>query len=378
MTAAERERQDRASANGSHPAVLPPGWTADEALAMLEKYEGPATLLTAAAEPLRPFLEYMLWVRKRKTILEERVRALYDSGEPLPPELAEYRELHEAHHRAKVGEKKAELAIAQQARRELAAEGWQEPPGTASLAAELARPRETVQHRIPDLAGWNHNVLLAGPRKVGKTQLEVNLAAGLSLSRHGAPGVFLGQAGCLMAGNVACVNAEMDADDWRDCFRALPPGSCDPARIRPLHCRGIPLPVITSEAARDWFTGWLRKEEIEVLIIDTWGAFCAKNGVRNFNDDAEARVITDALDEIKRNTWVASIIVLIHMPHQNGDRHLERFKGAGAVGDWADVLGLTSRTATAPGICRPAAGPGSTRRSGRCPMTTPPGCCAGA
>jgi hypothetical protein len=84
---------------------------------------------------------------------------------------------------------------------------------------------------------------------------------------------------------------------------------------------------------------WLAERSVEVLFIDTWGALCAKNGVRNLNDDAEVRVVLDGLDEIKKAAGVASLFVLIHTPHQvPGAKHLERFKGAGSVGDWADAL----------------------------------------
>ena len=261
--------------------------------------------------------------------------------------LEPYRDQLDAEYRAAVDERVHKLAVDRDARRLLEAQRWRPPATTANLAAELARPRETHRYRVASLAGWNHNILLSGPRKVGKSQLMVNLAAALSLSSYSqqgdgqglwTPGAFLGWSECFAGGNVAYLNAEMDADDWRDAFRALPAGAYDPARIFPLHCRGVPLPVITSRAAREWFTAWLREREIEVLIIDTWGAFAAKNGIRNLNDDAEARKITDGLDEIKTQTWVASLFVLIHMPHQTGEKHLERHKGAGAVGDWADAL----------------------------------------
>ena len=60
--------------------------------------------------------------------------------------------------------------------------------------------------------------------------------------------------------------------------------------------------------------------------------------MQNAHDDAQARTVTDALDALKRDTWVKTLFILIHTPHQTGERHLERFKGAGAVGDWADAL----------------------------------------
>ena len=227
-----------------------------------------------------------------------------------------------------------------------AADGWTPPETAQNLAAELAIPRATAQYRIEGLAGWNHNILLSGGRKTGKSQLAVNLDAALSAASASSaatgtwqPGYFLGSTQCWLGGSVAYVNAEMDADDWRDVYRRLPPGSYDPARIHALHVRGRPFPVITNPAAREWFTAWLREHGVEHLTIDTWGALCQKNGVRNLNDDAEARRVTDGLDEIKAEAGVRSLAVLIHTPHQApGMRHLERFKGAGAVGDWADVL----------------------------------------
>lgn len=244
--------------------------------------------------------------------------------------------------------------------RELDRQRWQ-APATAALADELKLPRESFRHRISGLAGWNHNVLFAGERKAGKTQLLCNLSAALSMSSMAAdwpalwamanmtsvpaspgviwtPGRFLGASECFMGGNVAYLNAEMDRDDWLDVFRALPRGSYDASRIRPLHCRGVPMPVITSDAARSWFTGWLNRNDIEVLIIDTWGAFLAANGVRKPSDDGEVRPVLEGIDQIKAATGVCSVIIPVHMPHQTGERHLERFKGAGAVGDWADTL----------------------------------------
>jgi AAA domain len=243
----------------------------------------------------------------------------------------------------------AALEDDQWARREMAAQGWQPPDATARLDAELKLPRFGEPQRVNGLAGIAHNVLVAGPRKTGKTQLLVNLSGSLSMSgwlqreappapQQWVPGYFLGLSACWLNGNVAYVNLEMDADDWRDVFRALPPGSFNGERIFPLHRRGLPLPVITSAAAREWFVAWLRERQIEVLIIDTWAQFCARSGVLRLNDDGEVLPVLTGLDGIKEAAGVSSVYISIHMPHQTGERHLERFKGAGAVGDWADVL----------------------------------------
>jgi hypothetical protein len=295
--------------------------------------------------------EELAWLRGEVELLRNRQGAAlaWRPGTPVPEGMNVNMTDVEADYQLGVAEQARREQQRRDARRALDAEGWQPPERTASLADELALPRQTWAHRIDRLAGWGHNVLVAGPRKAGKSQLMINLCAALSCSRWGAdpangqpvlvPGTFLGPwTSCWLGGNVAYVNAEMDAEDWRDCFRALPPGTCDPWRIFPLHRRGEPFPVIASEAARAWFVSWLRERSVEVLVIDTWGALAAKNGVRNLNDDAEARGLLDGLDAIKREAGVASLFIPIHTPHQTGERHLERFKGAGATGDWADTL----------------------------------------
>ena len=249
-----------------------------------------------------------------------------------------------------------------EARRRNAAQAWHPPAVTEALAAELTRPRQTYCYRIGSLAGWNHNVLVFGPRKTGKSQLMISLSAALSLSSAaGQPGAWLWKAGwflgfteCYLGGNVAYLNAEMDADDWRDEFRRVPAGTYDPARIFPLHKRGEPFPVITSEAAREWFAAWLRQYQIEVLIIDTWGQFCSANGVRNLNDDAEVQAVLSGIDEIKRASYVQSAVVLIHTRTRcparstwSGSRARER----PATGPTR--CGPTWPARRVPGTCRP-------------------------
>jgi hypothetical protein len=74
-----------------------------------------------------------------------------------------------------------------------------------------------------------------------------------------------------------------------------------------------------------------------VAVLDPWNQLCAKNGVRRLNDDGEVLEVLMGLDEIKKQAGVSSIYIPVHMPHQTGESHLERFKGAGALGDWADT-----------------------------------------
>jgi hypothetical protein len=271
-------------------------------------------------------------------------------GEPMPRDTGQQlAEAVEEDWERAVAEQARSMALRSAAQRELDAQAWRPPDATASLQSELKLPRSGEPYRINGLAGMNHNVLVAGPRKTGKTQLLANLAASLSSSdwaqtapppapQQLMPAQFLGLTSCWLNRNVAFVNLEMDPGDWRDVFRTMPAESYSAGRIFPLHRRGLPLPVITSAAARDWFVAWLREHQIEVLIIDTWGQFCARNGVRRLNDDGEVLPVLTGLDDIKKAAGVASVYISIHMPHQTGEYHLERFKGAGAVGDWADAL----------------------------------------
>jgi AAA domain len=304
--------------------------------------EGVITVLAPSPAPGRDRGQPLKVPQPRPEVMRDAMRRWWRPGDPVPEGLnpADV----EADYEMDVLWQARKLAQARDARRELDAQGWQPPDVTAPLSDELALPRMTYAHRIDGLAGWNHNVLIAGERKVGKSTLLFNLSAGLSRGSCApdmtwTPGTFLGPwTTCWLGGNVGYWNAEMDKDDFLDEFRKLPAGALEAARIRALHFRGLAVPVITSPAARAWFVSWLRENEIEVLIIDTWGAFCAANGVRNLSDDAEVRVITSGLDAIKRETWVRSLFIPIHTPHQTGERHLERFKGAGAVGDWADTL----------------------------------------
>jgi AAA domain len=242
-----------------------------------------------------------------------------------------------AHFDAEVNRRMVARLAEREVQQRLDSQGWAPPAYDASLDKELAVPRATATYRVAGLAGWNHNVLVPGPRKTGKTTMLANLGAAMSLSRPGQPGKFLGCCDAPLSGNVAYWNFEMDADDLRDEFRPMG-GRLDASRIHTLHLRGVPFPVVGNQAAREWACGWLLGQRAEVLFIDTWGALCAANGVRNTNDDAEARAVTSAIDAIKRKTWVTTVFVLIHMPHQTGERHTERFKGAGAVGDWADAI----------------------------------------
>lgn len=91
-----------------------------------------------------------------------------------------------------------------EARRRNAATGWYEPQQEAgSLADELDLPRSTPRYRIAGLAGFGHNVLVAGERKVGKSALMVNLAAAASTARPDQPGRFLGSTEVVLGGNIA-------------------------------------------------------------------------------------------------------------------------------------------------------------------------------
>jgi hypothetical protein len=109
--------------------------------------------------------------------LRRAVRKWWHPRHPVPegtsPQLAaQYKEDWELD----VAEQARTMVLRSAAQRELDAQGWQTPADTADLAAELKLPRSGEPHRVSHLAGIAHNVLVAGPRKTGKTQLLDNLA----------------------------------------------------------------------------------------------------------------------------------------------------------------------------------------------------------
>jgi hypothetical protein len=127
------------------------------------------------------------------------------------------------------------------AKRQLATEGWRNPPTeiSSSLLDDLARPREVAPYRVQSLLGINHNASLTAQYKTGKTNLLCDLAGCLA---DGRP--FLGQLAVKGPhGRIGFWNDEMDRDDFLDYFRPI--GVIDQAKIVTAHLRGYRVPILT-------------------------------------------------------------------------------------------------------------------------------------
>jgi hypothetical protein len=221
-----------------------------------------------------------------------------------------------------------------ESRRRLDAESFK--PGTAmeypgTLADSLARPRPAQRSLIEGLWSATGNLSIEALFKTGKTVLLCSAAGSLA---DGRP--FLGFAPVHPpAGPVALWNCEMDPDEFDD---YLTPHVANHSRIAVAHLRGHPMPVLTSQAARDEAVGWLRWCGALAWGIDSWTRLCAWNGIDPADNFAVAR-LTAVMDEVKAEAGVSALAVTGHMPHAaKTDRAFERGLGAQAFSAWVDSM----------------------------------------
>jgi len=176
-----------------------------------------------------------------------------------------------------------------------------------------------------------HNLSIEALYKTGKTTL---VASTLGSLADGSP--FLGFREVHQpAGPVAVWNCEMDADDFDD---YLVPHVADRSRVVPAHLRWRPVPLLTSQPAREETVRWLRYFGVAVWMIDTWTRLCAWNNIDPIDNAAVAR-LTAYLDEIKHEAGVSALAMSSHMPHSaRTDRTQERGIGAQAFSGWVDGM----------------------------------------
>jgi hypothetical protein len=220
------------------------------------------------------------------------------------------------------------------ARRAVEAESFK--PGTATeypgtLADSLRRERPAQRFLIESLWNATGNLSIEALFKVGKTALACSAAGSLADGR-----AFLGFRDVHPpAGRVAMWNLEMDPDEFDD---YLTPHVTDHSRIAVAHLRGHPMPVLTSQAARDEAVGWLRQHGASAWLIDSWTRLCAWCGIDPADNFGVAR-LTAAIDEIKAEAGVPALAVTGHMPHAaRTDRAFERGIGAQAFSAWVDSM----------------------------------------
>lgn len=228
------------------------------------------------------------------------------------------------------------LRATREAQSRLAAElalsngSFQFPPAGRTLAHALAEPPQEVKYAIDELHPAGSNSLMVAGFKAGKTTVLLNLMKSLA---DGEP--FLGRFEVMpLEGRVAFWNYELDKSMFTEWMRAI--DVQHPERIaEPLHLRGTYLPLWIPEVA-EVAAEWLRKNEIEFLIIDP-AARAWKPLVENENDNAQVGTFTDALDALKLAAGVPNLVVATHTGRQEFAEGEERTRGATRLEDWMDA-----------------------------------------
>jgi hypothetical protein len=234
---------------------------------------------------------------------------------------SEQRELDEEVRKLRIREQAREI-VRQERQRELF--DW--PPSADNLAEESIADLEVTTWTIPGWLPHGGNANAAGPKKIGKTVLLLNLAKS---AVDGEP--FLGQEPWMireLAGNVGYFNYEMTRTQFRDWMLKL--NIEHPERIWPLTARGYRLPI-TVDAVAERMVEELKRHEVELWIIDTKQR-AQLGAVTNENSNDEVIRWLDLLDQIKTEAGVLDLVVSSHFGHQE-----ERTRGASSILGWADV-----------------------------------------
>ena len=225
------------------------------------------------------------------------------------------------------------LEVREEARRRVQARDTdvEFPPAGATLADDLATPRQEHDFRIAQLLPTGGNGLLSAQHKSGKTTIIVNLALALADDEP-----FLGRFEVTpLDGRVAIFNYELGADQFRNWLRDI--GIKNPHRIaHPLHLRGQRL-AFWQPDVRASLVDWLKVNEVQFLILDP--AARAMSGlVDSENDNSQVAAFTDALDQIKREAGVSELILTAHTGAVEADEDNERARGATRLTDWPDSV----------------------------------------
>jgi hypothetical protein len=222
---------------------------------------------------------------------------------------------------------KDRIRAQEQARRELAAEGWYAPPVFGSLAEQFANPLPENGYVVKQLAGTGMTILFIAQWKAGKTTAGFNLAVDIA---DGTP--FLDRFDTAVADgtSVAYWNFELDGRRAQDWFRDLDPQQ--PERLHAEHWRGYSLPIET-EAGDDFAVNYLTDRRASVLIVDPVGS--AYEGEENSN--SELKHWCKALERIKLRAGSELVVVVAHAGHAGSGQDGEgvpRMRGASkAMGD---------------------------------------------
>jgi len=203
------------------------------------------------------------------------------------------------------------------------------------LAGEPRTLKEDLLAGVPE-ATWairgllpeHGNATLVASNKTGKTTMVNHLTKSFTDGE-----LFLGQYQ-VEQGAVAFWNYEVGEGQWVRWTAEAGIQNAD--LVFPLHLRGRTVSLRSSEA-RAMVTDWLRVREVKYWVLDP--GHRAMTGFQSQGDPNDAVMeFTEALDEIKENAGVKSIIMPLHTG-KSGDGA----RGATRWADWPDAIWTYTR-----------------------------------
>jgi hypothetical protein len=237
-------------------------------------------------------------------------------------------------HQQAVDAKLRSLRVEREARLLLQAENARDvelPPHGHTLADDLAEPDEHPVYVIEDLQTYGGNAVLIAEKKTGKTTLAMNVVASLAENAS-----FLGRFAVMpLEGRVAFLNYELDREQMRRWWRDFDLSSeAQKKIIRPLHLRGRRFPFWLPYY-EDKLCNWLRTEEAEWIVIDTFTR-AWRGYVVNENDNTAVGAFVTLLDDIKTASDVRHLLGTAHTGRTKVEEGHEHSRGAIYLEDWLD------------------------------------------
>lgn len=207
----------------------------------------------------------------------------------------------------------------------------------SGVLSELIEREPEHEHQLIDgILGRRQNAALAGQYKAGKTRLAMNEMAACVDS---AP--FLGRPTHFdEGGRFAWFDGEMDKDDWNDYVR--PMGIRNLHDIAVMHLRGYRLDLLNDSVA-EWVVDWLSHHDATDWRIDSLRRLLAWAGIP-LNDNDGAALLTDRIDQIKREADIYSCVILAHTGRTQSAPGEEHLMGATEFDAWADSRQILTKS----------------------------------
>jgi len=140
-----------------------------------------------------------------------------------------------------------------------------------------------------------------------------------------------------LAGRIAYWNFEVDQAQMKRNFRDM--GIKKAANVWHLPLRGRHLNLM-DEAAYEWALAEMRRQEIEVWILDPWsGCYYGDE-----NDNSQINAFTKRLDEFKHHAGIKDLFIPIHTGRYVEEGN-ERARGGAKIDDWTDNRWVLSKNA---------------------------------